>query len=594
MCGIYAVRGSNAGQRVVQGLKRLEYRGYDSWGMASLNHNGFELEKSTGALADAVNMTLPDSDLALGHTRWATHGGVTKLNAHPHSAQDGSFVLVQNGVVENYQELKKQLAAEGYKFVSETDTEVIVRLIEKVVKEAGKNGEGMVSFEAVLEAFSRLDGRNTIAVMTKNGELFAVRNGSPLIVASNGRGEYFFSSDTLSVAADAVEYAIVSSGQAVEINGKGVLITNLADGKKAPAKFQELNMEAAEVDHDGYPSFMIKEIHEQAEVFTSLMQNPEELYRKFTEEIRKSRRVYVTGAGSAYFAAWQIAHYLRGEGVAAQALPAYEAESFRELMDKKDLLIAVSQSGETADTNEVVEWAKERGVKIASIVNMAGSTLSELADFAFKLGVGPEIAVASTKAFLGQVVWGRILADFLAEKPVLEIKESIEEFQKSIAVWLADEQLQTSIRDLASDLLKHQHAFILGRGQLFAAALEGALKIKEISYLHAEGFSGGELKHGVIALVEKGTPVFALIAEDAEKAAMMNAAAEVAARGGHVIGISPENNELFANWIPLPDSGSYAMPAAVIPFQLLTCFMAEEQGRNPDKPRNLAKSVTVK
>ncbi len=594
MCGIYAVVGQQAAERVFAGLRRLEYRGYDSWGVASLNgKKTISLSKQKGVMPTEFNFNGERrADRAMGHTRWATHGGVTDFNAHPHLAKDGSFALVQNGVVENYQELKKQLKDGGYDFVTETDTEVIVGLIEA---ELAKKEGSELDLPLVLEAFSQLEGRNTIGLLTNDGRLFAVRYGSPLIVARNNKGEWFFSSDTLSVAADASEYLVVNSMEAVSVEGGKLSLIDAQSGqaKKTP-QFQTLSPAEAEADHDGFSCFMMKEIAEQGQVLSNIFLNDERKLARLANELRQAQRVYVLGAGSAYYAAGQIAYYLLEAGVDTRPVPAYEAGLLSQKINSGDLVIAVSQSGETADTNEVIELLKNRGVKVASIVNMAGSTLTALSDFPFMLFVGPEIAVASTKAFSAQVAWGRALSEKIIGIKYNEIKENIAKNEQKIAEWLADSLIQKKIRSLAVALSKDKDLYILGRGELYYAALESALKMKEISYVHAEGFSGGELKHGVIALVTKNTPVFCLIADDAEKPAMLNAAAEVAARGGRVIGIASEDNELFADWIPVPGGNGAGMIGHVLPFQLLTCHMALVKGNNPDKPRNLAKSVTVK
>jgi glucosamine--fructose-6-phosphate aminotransferase (isomerizing) len=290
----------------------------------------------------------------------------------------------------------------------------------------------------------------------------------------------------------------------------------------------------------------------------------------------------------------EVAFCLRQQGIPATAVKSYEARSYQSLCGPEDLCIAISQSGETADTIEVIEWMKEKGVTIASIVNMPGSTITRLSELSFMLQIGPEIGTASTKAVAATITWGVALAQQLAGRSLAELKKEVAAYEEEVSLWLKDQKIHQQLKDLAKELAKIDHLFVLGRGQLYMSALESALKLKEISYIHAEGFSGGELKHGVIALIEKGTPVFCLIADDDERADMLNAAAEVSARGARVIGISPEENQLFADWIPVPSHPLFASISSFLPAQLLTYYLALEKDLDPDKPRNLAKSVTVK
>ncbi|MBT4681170.1 MAG: SIS domain-containing protein, partial [Candidatus Pacebacteria bacterium] len=335
------------------------------------------------------------------------------------------------------------------------------------------------------------------------------------------------------------------------------------------------------------------EIYEQSTVFNNVTQQPLDQLLELTTEINQANRVYVLGAGSASFAAGQIAFWLREQGIQATVLKSYEARSYRKLFSDHDLCIAISQSGETADTNEVVEWLRQSGVKIASIVNMPGSTLTAFSDLPFMLQVGSEVGVASTKALSGQMVWGKLVSDLIAGQTLADYQKQVKAYSAQLKTWF-DGSAAKQLKFLAQELIKKDRLFVLGRGQLYMPALEFALKLKEISYIHAEGFSGGELKHGVIALIEKGTPVVCLVAEDEEKNDMLSAAAEVKARGARVIGVAAENNQLFDDWIKIPDNQEFIAISSFLPAQLLTYYMAVEQGYDPDKPRNLAKSVTVK
>lgn len=590
MCGIYAKIGADAANTVFEGLKRIEYRGYDSWGVATLKDNKLGIKKKIGKLSGVTENFL-DVQIALGHTRWATHGGVTKENAHPHLAKNKSFVLVQNGVFENYQEYKTKLKDQGYNFVSQTDTEVIVGLLENEMKE---NKEKKLSQRSILSVISKLDGRNTIGVLTIDGKIFAYRNGSPLVVGRNEQNEIFLSSDVLSMSQEAAEYYVVNSGELFTYEDEKLSLFNVKAEKALNLKFIPVDVESHSIDMEGYECFMLKEIHQQAHVLSRVIQGNEENFKKALKMIKTSKQVFTLGSGTASFAAGNTAYLLRKLGLNASSIAAYEADSFRPLFNSDSVCIVFSQSGETADTNEVVEWMKEKGVKIISVVNMQGSTLTQLSNLSFMLHVGPELAVASTKAFFGHMLWGMIIERLICGNELRGIKKKILYFEDKLKLWFDNELVQTKIRNIADSLVKKNHLFVLGRGDLYYPSLESALKLKEISYIHAEGFSGGELKHGVIALIEKNTPVLCLVADDENKSNMHNAIAEVKARGGRTIVVAREDNELYSDWIQLPETDGFISLSSIIPSQLLTCYMALEKGFDADKPRNLAKSVTVK
>lgn len=590
MCGIFGYSGSDdAILRINSGLKRLEYRGYDSYGIATLKGNSIEIFKKVGPIDSeaSTKSNLKGSHLGIGHTRWATHGGVSEINAHPHFSTDKRFVLAQNGIVENYQELKKSLLAKGYAFISQTDTEVIVRLIEDKLKTNGNLRE------AIRLAFLDFKGRNTIIVLdSESKEILAVRNGSPLVVGI-GDGEIIIASDTLSFADRTDRIVLLDNYQMVQLKDNRLDIFEVKTDKKVELKEDKLDHADAQVDKEGFEHFMIKEIVEQKFTIREAIQYSEEELAPLLEKIKKSKRVYTVGAGTAGFAANQIAFMLRKYAlINASELKAYEMESYKNLFTKDDLIIAVSQSGETADTIEALEFAKEKGTKIASIVNMLGSTITRMSDYPYFTRSGPEICVASTKAFTAQIAWGLLVSLSLNGDYAKAVK-----LIDSLASKLDDyfsEELFSSIKTICKKLKDKEHFFVLGKGQNYVVALEGALKVKEITYKHFEGFPAGELKHGVIALVEKGTPVFGIISEDEDKSDMLSALAEVKARGATTIGIAKNNNELFDHFIKTEDAGLADPIANVIPFQLISYFLALELGNSPDKPRNLAKSVTVK
>lgn len=588
MCGIFGFSGDkNAYQSVLEGLKRLEYRGYDSWGIGFQKDNHIELRKQVGPIGDATEIKIDvNPHIAIGHTRWATHGGVTEVNAHPHFSSDESFILAQNGIVENYQELKKDLISKGYKFVSQTDTEVIVRLVEEKLKSIDDLKE------ALRLAFLDLKGRNTVVVLENNtNTILAIRNGSPLVAGIDGENLYL-ASDTLSFSNHAKQFVPIENYQMVQING-GLKLYDVRTGEEIEFEVKPLDHDNVEVDKEGYDHFMLKEIVEQQFTIKEAISYTEEELEPLVAAIKAANQVYTVGAGTAGFAAAQIAFFLRKyANVPATELKSYEMQSYKELFSDRDVLIAVSQSGETADTIEAIEFAKDKGAKIASIVNMVGSTITRMSDIAYLSRTGPEICVASTKAFTAQMAWGLLLSHTVAGKyreAETQIHHTADLLENYFTPSLFDE-----IKSLAKKLKGHEHFFVLGKGQNYYVALEGALKVKEITYKHFEGFPAGELKHGVIALIDKGTPVFVIVSNDETKDDMLSAAAEVKARGGYTIGVAKEENEVFDESIITADMGITDPIVNVVPFQLLSYFLAVELGNSPDKPRNLAKSVTVK
>ncbi|MDD3661978.1 MAG: glutamine--fructose-6-phosphate transaminase (isomerizing) [Candidatus Dojkabacteria bacterium] len=589
MCGIFGYVGSpGASNTILTGLKRLEYRGYDSWGIAVKHNGSIDMTKQVGAIGDIdLSNKLNRACIGIGHTRWATHGGTTVNNAHPHIATDGSFVLAQNGIVENYQHLKAEFEKKGYSFVSETDTEVIVRLIEDTLKTTRD------LTTAVREAFLTLTGRNTIIVLSADSDrIIAVRNGSPLVVGI-GDDEFFFSSDTLSFADKTSSAVLLENHEMVKFDNGKLTFVNVMTGKAFDPQIQTLDHTTTTIDKEGYDHYMLKEIVEQRDTIREAVQYDESEFAPLVNAIHNAKSVYTVGAGTAGFAAGQIAYFLRTvASVNAVELKSYETLGFENHFAKGDVLIAVSQSGETADTIEAVEKAKSKGVAIASIVNMMGSSLIRLSDHAFLTRSGPEICVASTKAYTAQLSWGLVLA-FASAGKFKDGVSVINRVSKQISGYFTDE-LFSRIKGIASGICSNEHFFVLGKGQHYYTALEGALKIKEITYKHVEGFAAGELKHGVIALIEKGTPVFVIVGDDEHRADMYTVAAEVKSRGAYVIGVADRTSTLFDDMIPSFPGGIADPAVKIIGFQLLSYFLGVALGNNVDKPRNLAKSVTVK
>lgn len=586
MCGIFGYSGSkNASQLILEGLKRLEYRGYDSWGIAVVADQ-IELEKKVGAIGDLDSVNnLPKSKVGIGHTRWATHGGISEVNAHPHFSSDKSFVLAQNGIVENYQKLKNDLLKKGYKFTSETDTEVIVRLIEDKRRTHDLK-------EAVRAAFLELLGRNTIIILTKEGEILALRNGSPLVVGVND-GEVFFSSDTLSFAPFVNSVVVVENGQMVCWNSK-LTLSDIKSNKSLPYHPEKINFKSSKVDKEGYDHFMLKEIHESPYVINQILNQDAQEYEDFAACLKKAENVYTIGSGTAGIAASQIAFYLRVFAkIKAESVIGADIYEYFDLLKKDDVMIAPSQSGETADVLEVLEIAKKKGVKIASYVNMPGSTMARISDFTFPSHAGPEICVMSTKVFTSQIAWGYLVSKVISGKSK-EAKVNLKKLSKEIEEYLNTDSNHEEIKKLAKVLAKSKDIFLLGKYQNFNIIREGMVKIIEGSYIHAHGIPAGDLKHYAITLMEKGVPVIVALSEDIAKDDVINAVSQVKARGATVIGISPASLNGLDYHISVPDTGETSAIMNIIPLQLLAYYMAVELGHNVDKPRNIAKSVTVK
>lgn len=585
MCGIYACLGNfDATAKVLAGLKRIEYRGYDSWGIATLNKK-IEIEKHIGKISLIKKLKLAKNENAIGHTRWATHGGVTEKNAHPHLAQNGNFALVQNGVLENYQELKSELQKKGYQFQTETDTEVIVALLEKECPEK-------IELKQFGKVIKKLAGRNTILLLTKDGEVWAYRQGSPLIVGQGERNNYFFSSDLASISLDGKNYYVIKNQEIIHFDGQNICAYQAKNLTIQNISFHKMDQQALEIDKGSFAHFMLKEIYEQKESLIKVLDKSEELFKKIAEKIELSRNIYVVGAGSASYAALSIISRLRANKQNVYHVPAYDYMDFSQSFSKKDLAIILSQSGETADTIEAVEQMKNKGVFVVSVVNMPASTLMNMANIAYPLNVGAEIGVASTKALTGHMLFGMALANYL-EKRNFSFKKEVQDFSEQLADWFANKKIMNDIKKIAKFLSRKKDLYILGRQQLLTSALEFALKIKEISYLHAEGFSASELKHGVIALIEKETPVICLVSKESREN-MLSSAHEVKARNAKVIGIATRNEEVFDFFIELPQTEKFVSLSSIIVAQLLTYEIALLKKLDPDKPRNLAKSVTVK
>ena len=589
MCGIFGIindKKNQAAQTVLEGLKKLEYRGYDSWGISIIPQGKQEIlvDKHIGKIGDAKT-NLPTGLIALGHTRWATHGGVTDNNAHPHLDCSKKIAVIHNGIVENYQEIKAELLEKDHKFVSETDTEVIAHLIEEKSKSKKIN-------EAIFETFKLLRGSNAIAVLDFDSQtIIACQNGSPLVVGI-GSDQFFLASDVPAFLKETNKVYFLNDGEAVILNKSGIKLFDLETEKEKDLVPQVLDWKLEDAEKGGYPHFLLKEIYEQIKTISKTTSINEKEIRKLATKINSGYKVILTGCGTASYCALAAKYFFAEQGIDAQSIPSYEFMPFSKFVDKKTLVFAISQSGETADTLIAVKEAKKRGAEIVAVINARGSTLERLADTVLSVGAGPEIAVVSTKAFTSQLSTLYLLTTAIKDN-YEKGKEKINDLSAVLKNFLNPVLIHQLI-DTAKKLMNEEHMYLIGKYLNFPATLEFALKIKETSYIHAEPFAAGELKHGVITLIQKETPCFVLASNDEIKEEVLSSAAEIKARGGLIIGIAPFESNEFDVLIKTPDLGNLTIFGNIIVGQLLGYYLGVGRGADPDKPRNLAKSVTVK
>lgn len=586
MCGIFGYIGkrNTAADIIFNGLKTLEYRGYDSWGVAVRVGNDIAIEKHVGKIGDK-KIHLPKSNLGIGHTRWATHGGVTVANAHPHTDCTGDIAILHNGIIENYQELKEKLVEKGHIFKSETDTEVVSHMLEDDIK------RGMSFPDSMRKVFNQLNGLNAIlAIQTRTDEIIAAKNGSPLIIGI-GDHEYFIASDSTGILPYTKRVIFVRDHEMVQLN-KTCTVYDLRTGDAISSQIETIPWSVESAEKGKYKYFMIKEILEQPKVIRNIAETYEDQINALAEMIKKAHGTFFIGAGTAFFACI-VGMYLfsRIAKKHVNTAPASEFNYLEDFLTRDSLIIPLSQSGETIDIVEPLIRAKEKGSTIAAITNVLGSTIYRMADFKMLLGAGPEKAVASTKAYTAKIAILWLLSHALVGK-YAEAKKilltSVKEIER-----LFEKQNIDKIKQLSKRLYKKQDIYVIGRGISSATALEGALKIKEVSYIHAEGLAGGELKHGTIALIEKGVPCIVLAPRDETYDAIISNATEIKARGGYIIGISSTKSSVFDEWVEVKEPAFAAITQVVI-MQLLGYFLALLRKRDPDKPRNLAKSVVVK
>jgi glutamine---fructose-6-phosphate transaminase (isomerizing) len=616
MCGIIGYIGQReVTPLLMEGLRRMEYRGYDSAGVAVVANGTIQIRKEAGKLAELERRLLEEpvsGTYGIGHTRWATHGAPTDQNAHPHTSEKFDFAVVHNGIIENAGLLRKRLRERGHEFTSETDTEVLVHLIE----EAFARGEGrsQESLERAVEtALQQVEGTYGIAVISTRDprKIVAARLGSPLLIGVGANGETFVASDAAAVIAHTREVVYLDDGDMVTVTSDGYTVHRPTHGP-VDREVSRLDWDIGEVERGGYPHFMLKEIMEQPETLLETMRGrllEEEGTVKLgglqgmDEELRHAKRVIILGCGTSWHSAL-IGEYML-EDIARIPTEVEYASEFRyrrPVVEPGTIAIAISQSGETADTLWAMREAKQQGATCIGIVNQVGSTIARETDAGVYLHAGPEIGVASTKAFTSQVIvlamitihLGR-LRGTLSQSRGREIVRALHRLPEQVAEIL---ELEPAIRELAEEYKNHPNFLYLGRGYNFPAALEGALKLKEISYIHAEGYPAAEMKHGPIALIDENMPVVVIAPKDAVYEKVKSNIEEVKARGGCIVSVLSEGDrellEFSDHVIQIPRSHDMLTPIlASVPLQLLAYHIAVLRGCDVDQPRNLAKSVTV-
>jgi glutamine---fructose-6-phosphate transaminase (isomerizing) len=587
MCGIFGFVATHPRDAadVLDGLRFLEYRGYDSWGIAVAREGKVTSEKAIGPIAEA-DVTLPPATAALGHTRWATHGAVTAANAHPHVDCSGRFALIHNGIVENYRNLGQQLRR-PHRFRSQTDTEVLVHLIEESLEDS----EDLL--EALRRVIRRVEGLSAVAVLDgQTGQIAVAKNGSPLALGWC-RDAWFLASDPMALLDHTREVAFLEDGQSAVLDAQGIRVHDLRTGTVLQPEIRTISWDSRRAGLNGYSHFMLKEIHEQPRMLREIAEHKGRHASALADMIRAAKEVYLVGCGTAHHAAMS-GRYLLAQTArrASTAAVASEMSVIAPFLGPDSLVIALSQSGETIDVLEAVRLARDRGARVAAIVNAEGSSLDRFSDLSVLLGAGPERCVLATKSYTAMVAVMQLTAEALAGSLASGL-EAVREASRRVEALLDRESLDCAIRATASRIADHQHLFVLGRHRCYPLALEIALKVKEVSYMHAEGFAAGELKHGVIALITNGTPCLVLAPDDNFRREALAAAAEVRARGALTIGLSAMQEAEFDQTLPVSgtESAPYEIAAAS---QLLAYELAVLRGCDPDRPRNLAKSVTVK
>ncbi len=610
MCGIVAYIGHREAYPIlIKGLKRLEYRGYDSAGIALLNGN-LNIYKCKGKVADLENIVAGKNitgSLGMGHTRWATHGEPNDTNSHPHISQSGDIAIIHNGIIENYATLKEELSQRGHEFTSDTDTEVLAHLIEDI-----KNNTHTSLEEAVRLALHEVIGAYAIVIISKNDptKLIGARKGSPLVVGI-GDNEYFMASDATPIIEYTRNVTYLNDGEIAFIKDGKLSIKTIQNVEKTPY-IEKLEMNLETIEKGGYEHFMLKEIHEQPRsIYDSLRGRFDPInctfamrsLKEFETKIKNLKRIIIVGCGTSWHAGL-VGEYLF-EDIARIPVEVEYASEFRyrnPVINEDDLVIAISQSGETADTLAAIELAKEKGATIFGLCNVVGSSIPRASHAGAYTHAGPEIGVASTKAFTAQVavltLWAFGFAHLRGKASKQDLRNAFAELEAIPAKVEKTLEREAQIIEIAKLFSETNNALYLGRGYGFPVALEGALKLKEISYIHAEGYPAAEMKHGPIALIDEAMPVVVIATKSSIYEKVISNIQEVKARKGKIIAIVTEGDNKVRKMadyvIEIPETKEYLEPlVATIPLQLLSYYVAIQRGCNVDQPRNLAKSVTV-
>ena len=621
MCGIIAYLGKKQALPIlIEGLKRLEYRGYDSAGVGLLSSGRIRIKKCAGritALEEMLDKTRADETVGVAHTRWATHGEPNTINAHPHLDYTGKITVVHNGIIENYSTLKTWLAGEGAKFVSQTDTEVIANLIGYFYAKANQSAkeqpaDGQDRFEwAVQQALHELQGTYGLAILCADfpNSLIGAKKGSPLILGV-GQNEYILASDAAAIVEHTRQAVYLTDNEMVTITGEGFK-TKTIDNVAVAKELQQIEFSLGQIELGGFAHYMLKEIFEQPKVLTTCMGGRVDVRAgiirlggigAYWRELTRTKRIILTACGTAWHAGL-VGEYLF-EQLARMSAETEYASEFRyrnPIIEDGTVVIVISQSGETADTLAAVERAKERGATVLGAVNVVGSSIARATDAGVYLHVGPEIGVASTKAFTGQLAVLTMLAIELARRKHISSSEAERYIRQLAAIpEKVSQVLEQSerIKQIASANIEKNNWLFLGRGFNYPVALEGALKLKEISYIHAEGLPAAEMKHGPIALITENMPVVFIATQSSQYSKIIGNIEEVRARGGKIIVVASEGDENITQYaehvITVPQAPEALQPMlTVVPLQLLAYHAAVLRGHDVDKPRNLAKSVTV-
>ncbi|MGE5519535.1 MAG: glutamine--fructose-6-phosphate transaminase (isomerizing) [Candidatus Dadabacteria bacterium] len=611
MCGIVAYIGPREAYPVVlKGLKRLEYRGYDSAGIGIIQDGHLKVAKKKGRVADLEEM-LQGKDLhshiGIGHTRWATHGEPNDRNAHPHTSASGKLAMIHNGIIENYSQLKKELLKKGYQFKSDTDTEVLLNFIEDI-----KNNNNCSLEEAVRIALKRVVGAYVIVLLDQDNPdtLIAARKGSPLVIGI-GKNEHFLASDASPIVEYTKEVVYVNDYQVAIVKGDELILKNLGNERETPF-ITKLDIDLAAIEKGGYDHFMLKEIFEQPQTIHDCLRGRLDAIAgtitmsgitKYADQIMNANRIVIVACGTSWHAGL-VAEYIFEELCRINVEVEYASE-FRyrnPVINQGDVIIAISQSGETADTLVAIENAKAKGAIILGVVNVVGSSIARISDAGAYTHAGPEIGVASTKAFTAQLAVLTMIAlkigyqkGTIDEGRYQHLLQELSEIPEKVENLLQDTD---KIKEIAEKYKDAQDFLYLGRGYNFPVALEGALKLKEISYIHAEGYPAAEMKHGPIALVDETLPVVFIATRDSYHQKILSNMQEIKARKGKVIAVISEGDDhsiaLADDVLTVPEADEIVAPMlSVIPMQLLAYYIGVTKGLDVDKPRNLAKSVTV-